>query len=134
MSTLRPAKSLVRLVSFIVKHYAPNWFWIKSHPACTSGAKNLFRQIELTAMLPKGDRDVVEPVMFRNAFFAHPENLIISLLADENKSIRTRAVDIILKCRSKDVPEHTSVRSFAIPTHNFKEKLTGRTKASQSLL
>ena len=120
VSTIHPSHSLVRLVSFIVNHYAPSWFWIKSHSACTDGAKNLFHQIQLTARLQQEDRDIVEPVISRNSFFAHPESLLICMLADENYHIRIRAIEMIMKCRREaKSKQNNTLRMFMIPEINF---------------
>lgn len=120
VSTINPSFSLVRLVSFIVNHYAPSWFRIKSHPACTDGSKNLFHQIQLTAKLQQEDRDIVESVISRNAFFAHPENLLICMLADENCHVRNRAIEMIMKCRRETTSkQRNTVRIFTIPQLNF---------------
>ena len=59
VSSVDPTGILLRLVSFIVNHYAPNWFLIKAHPKCTDGPKNLFHQIQLTSRLSREDREIV---------------------------------------------------------------------------
>jgi hypothetical protein len=119
VSTLQPSRSLKRLVSFIVNYYAPCWFQIKSHSLCTDGSKNLFYQIQLSRNLPQEDIHIVQPVIARNAFFCHPENMLISMLADSDKDIRINAVNKILQCREKALSEINTVRSFILPEVNF---------------
>ena len=43
---------------------------------------------------------VVDPVIERNAYFAHPENILLCMLGDERKFIRELAMRRILKARS----------------------------------
>ncbi|ESN96201.1 hypothetical protein HELRODRAFT_163242 [Helobdella robusta] len=57
-------------------------------------------------------------VLGRNAYFAHPENILLSMLADEQKHIRELALRRILKCRANDATLNT-VRVFKVPKLNF---------------
>ena len=107
VSSVDPTYILLRLISFIVNHYAPNWFFIKAHPKCTDDPKNFFHQILLTSRLSREDREIVEPVLQRNAFFAHPENLLLTMLTDECINIRQRAVEILTKCRKHEAAKNS---------------------------
>jgi len=40
-------------------------------------------------------------VLQRNAYFAHSENVILGMLAEDDENIRRRAVDKILNCAVK---------------------------------
>ena len=57
-------------------------------------------------------RDVVNRVLQRNGFFAHPENILISMLIDEQKHVRELAWRRILKCRSNSFMKR---RKFVVP-------------------
>ena len=48
--------------------------------------------IELSKELSPGSRETVERVLQDNAYWAHPENIVIAMLADENEIIRRSAV------------------------------------------
>jgi hypothetical protein len=61
--------------------------------------KNFFFGLSLIQKLPKADRDIVEDVFSRNAYMAHPENVLLTMLCDSNKSLRDRAVKTILQIR-----------------------------------
>jgi hypothetical protein len=52
-------------------------------------------------------------VIQRNAFFAHPENIILAMLGDERQSVREAGLKLILKARSIQWP--STVRKFIIP-------------------
>jgi len=122
VSSMDPTYILFRLVSFVVNHYAPNWFFIKAHPKCTDGPRNLFHQIQLTSRLSREDREIVEPVVQRNAFFAHPENLLLTMLTDECVNILHRAVKILTTCRKHEAAKSSKVRTFIIPSLNFQSE------------
>jgi hypothetical protein len=119
VSTTAPNQQLLRLISFILNMYAPCWFHIRTHQFAINGAMNVLYQVNLAAKLPKADFEVIKPVLQRNSYFAHPENILIAMLGDSNKKMRCFAVDQILKTRK--CPQHCSktVRSFSIPTINF---------------
>ena len=46
--------------------------------------------------LRKGLQKVVQKTLQRNAYFAHPEAILLSMLADSNGVIRAQAVNTIL--------------------------------------
>lgn len=62
-------------------------------------------------------RNIVDRVIQRNAYYAHPENVLICMLNDERKHIRELALRRLLQARqgNKD-----SLRKFVIPKLNFK--------------
>ncbi|KAI5751707.1 hypothetical protein M8J77_010157 [Diaphorina citri] len=61
-------------------------------------------------------KKIVLPVIQRNAFYAHPENLLISMLADESKVLRELAYRRIMKVR--EAGESSEVRKFNVPELN----------------
>lgn len=92
------------------------WFSIKTLPSCKDGPRHLFKLIKLSRYLPTTLKAVVDPVIQRNSYFAHPENLLLAMLTDPQQHIRELAVHRILKSRSatsKQLP------LFQIPTINF---------------
>ena len=53
-----------------------------------------------------------------NCYFAHPENVLLIMLGDDNKAIRAKAASIISKVRrnnERDAHNHTSFESFIFP-------------------
>ncbi|GBP43074.1 hypothetical protein EVAR_96336_1 [Eumeta japonica] len=95
-----PSENLITLATYIVRVYAPVWFAIKTHPSCKDGPRHLFKLIELTRYLPTTLKNIVDPVIQRNAYFAHPENLLLAMLTDFQPHIRELAARRILKARS----------------------------------
>lgn len=66
--------------------------------------------------LPQEVQSIVQPVIQRNAYWAHPEAVLLSMVADENPEVRARAVHAIQKCRMQTTDE---VRPYTIPQVNF---------------
>ena len=83
------------LVSLLVNYYIPNHFQIKSHSHIQQGAINFFTMIERSRSLAPGSKATVERVLQDNAFFAHPENIVISMIADDKEEVRRKAVKFI---------------------------------------
>lgn len=135
IGTKKPTKNLKTLVEFITKVncelylnelinrrilnmfqvYAPMWFHIKIHHSCLDGPSNLFKTIALSRYLPKNLKSIIDPVIQRNGYFGHPENVLLAMLADERKEIRNLAYNRISQCRSS-IP---NFRRFNIPSFNF---------------
>ena len=61
-------------------------------------------------------KQIVDPVIQRNVFFAHPENIMLSMLTDERRVIRELCIRPITKARK--VPSR-GIRRFTVPTLNF---------------
>ena len=94
MSRVSP-KKLNKIVRFIVNVYAPSWFYIKYHSSCFDGAKNFFHHMKLCHELGPEDWTIVESVLHNNAYFAHPENILLVGIVDSNESVRRFAHEII---------------------------------------
>ena len=113
-----PSNSLQILATYIAKVYAPMWFNIKTNSSCTNGAKHLLSSIKFSRYLSNELKSVVHPVIQRNAYFAHPENLLLSLNTDERQHIRELGIRRILKTRETETTK-SSVRQFQVPKLNF---------------
>ena len=101
---------------FIVGHYVPLWCTIKRDELCTFGAKNLFRAVELLREQPEDIQEVVRGVLTRNAFWAHPEQLLLAMAADSRQPVPERAVQMVPSARRRQTEE---VRQFRLPELNF---------------
>ncbi|GBM35679.1 hypothetical protein AVEN_97879-1 [Araneus ventricosus] len=75
------------LVSFILKSYIPVWFHIKKSKYFTNGPEHVFEVIESSRFLPENLLKVINPLIHRNAFFAHPENLPLNMIVDRSDHI-----------------------------------------------
>lgn len=102
---------------YVVKVYVTTWFLIKCQWSCKYGAKHLFHMIKSSRYLPSEIKKIVDPVIQRNSYFGHPENVLLAMLADDRKHIRELSLRRILKCRSQNRDE--SVREFKVPPINF---------------
>ena len=111
-----PSVNLITLATYIVKVYAPIWFSIKTHSSCKDGSRHLFKLIELTRYLPTTLKAVIDPVIQRNSYFAHPENLLLAMITDPQPQIRELAARRILKARSVTSKK---LRLFQLPKLNF---------------
>lgn len=110
MSQAVASKSLQRIVSFIVNVYGPTWFQIKCHSSCQDGARNFFFLMKQCQQLSKSDQTVVFPVLQNNCYFAHPENVLIAAVADDDLDIRRQAIQLIIAARENVAP--CAVRLF----------------------
>lgn len=100
MATDKPSDELVKLVTFIVRVYAPSWFHIKSHPHCVDGARNFFSIIDKSRSL--GDSILCESVqtsLERNKYCAHPESILLAGLTDNDIAVRRDAANKIITAR-----------------------------------
>lgn len=111
LATKNPSKELVILVTYICKVYAPVWFRIKCNSKCTDGAKNLWYLAKCSRYLPKNLQNVVDPVICRNGYFSHCENILICMLND-NESTKQFAINEIIKARKNC---QTELRKFIVP-------------------
>lgn len=78
----------MHLVTFIVTVYASMWISIKTKQNCNYGAKHLHKTILLSRYLPEHLKAIVDPVIQRNGFFGHAENMLLSMLTDNRKHVR----------------------------------------------
>ena len=116
VSTENPSDNLKTLTTFIMRVYAPTWFSIKSRPSCVYGTMHFFKMVQSTKYLPQNLKNIVHPVLQRNAFFAHVENVILAMMCDDRNHIRELALRRVLSIRSSKTED---IRKFIIPKINF---------------
>ena len=107
-----PIPALIDLVQCIMSVYVPVWFQIKSNSNLTNGARHFFTLLNCSQSMAQRVQDVFNRVLQRNRFFAHPENILISMLMDEQEHVRELPRRTILKWRSKSFIER---RKFVVP-------------------
>ncbi len=123
VGTENPSDALVELVTYILNVYAPVWFNIKRNWKCTDGSLNLFKLIRDSRYLNKHNRKIVDESIQRNGFYAHHENVLLAMIRDKNKKIRSVAYQRILKCRTNQNKRTDSqVRKFVVPEIKFGAK------------
>ena len=112
IGTEEPSTELVQLVAYIVNVYAPCWYQIKRHPLCFHGARNFFFIITCNRLLlDESVRNCVETVLTRNCYFAHPENILLAAVTDNDIAIRRNAAQIIVAARKST--DADTVRKFS---------------------
>lgn len=92
VSTRSPSPALKTLAKYIVQVYAPVWFMIKTKPKCIYGARHLHQLIKRSRYLPADQRATVDAAIQTSGFFAHPENVLLSMLFDERYDLFLVAV------------------------------------------
>ena len=104
----KPNLTLVLLTEFCIKVYFPNFFEVEAKSSITDGPRNIFFKLRrVTQFSDKQGRDIALKVLRHNAFFAHPEHVIIAMPGDENKPIRDIAADKIMSLRETLTAGHT---------------------------
>ncbi|GBM31649.1 hypothetical protein AVEN_101273-1 [Araneus ventricosus] len=93
------------------------WFAIKKSNYFTDRPKNVFQAIQTSRYFSDELLQVVDPVMQRNAFFAHSENVLLAMLVDEREHIRELGYGRILNARQ--IVSKKTVRNFLRPKINF---------------
>ena len=102
ISVEHPSISLATLAKFCNKVYFPNWFEIKNKHRITDVTKDFYIMVQRVLLFPnKKVTQIALKVLKRNAFFAHQENILLSMLADDDKMVRHLAVSKILSMRVK---------------------------------
>ena len=82
-ATEEPSATLKTIAEYIMKVYAPIWFSIRFASSSQNGPHHLFKTIELTRNFSDEVKNIVNPVIQRNAFYAHSENILLSMINDE---------------------------------------------------
>ena len=94
-SEQKPSKHLIALV----KMYAKMWFRIMCHPKAIDAPKHLFEMISIARTFEKEDREVLFKRIQWNAYMAHSEWVLLTMLRESDQSLRQRAVELILRAR-----------------------------------
>ena len=92
------------------------WFRIRLHSKCTEGPSNLVFSLQLLKDLPQPLPGIIRPVIQRNAYWAHPEALLLAMAADPAEEVRAHAVQTIQQCRRQPQEQ---VRPYLLPMVNM---------------
>ena len=105
VSVSNPSESLQLLAQFCINVYFPSWFDIKKNSTVTDDSINYFNLMTRIATFPQQTvKDIELKTLLRNSFFAHPENILLSMLGDTDNSVRNMAVNRIQSLRSNSLP------------------------------
>lgn len=73
---------LFTMTKFIIRVYAPTFFEIKQKHSCKYGPRHFFSLVKKSRYLKGGAKTIVDNTLKRNSFWAHPENLMVSMISD----------------------------------------------------
>ena len=99
----KPSKNKVLFAKYIQQVYVPTWFKIKCSSQMVDGARNMFFLIKAVNTQSDRVKNIAMKSVQTNAFFCPSSNLLVSMLADPDESIRQRAVNVILSLRHGDI-------------------------------
>ena len=102
---------------FVMQVYAPLWFSSKRKNLLQDAPMRLYCMPAWSRYLNARLQAVVDRVIERNAFAAHPDNVLFAMLHDERAHIRELGCRRIQNARSSDNPQ--AVRQFAVPPINL---------------
>ena len=145
----KPSADLKLIAEFCIKVYFPSWFLIKKKHKLTDCSQNFFSLMQSVKKFPSGKvKPIAMKVVKYNAFSAHPENVLLCMLADEDDDARRIAVNKIMNMRGRlpdfridddfeggsielddedDQPrgerENQDVRRFCVPKINVEAKV-----------
>ncbi|XP_017485945.1 PREDICTED: uncharacterized protein LOC108374482 [Rhagoletis zephyria] len=118
VTTENPDANLRILVEFIIKCYVPMYFNIKYYSSVVYGSALFFKFIGWSRFLEPRLRKIVNQVIKDNSYYAHSENILLSMLFDDSKEKRDCAIKKILRYRT-DVDEPMELRVYKKPDINF---------------
>jgi len=119
MSKQVSSEELYRITRFILNVYAPSWFQVKQYSSCVDGARNFFYLMKRCYELGHGDLEIVEPVLQNNSYFAHPENIILAGLTDDDDCNRKFVCVKLIEARKNVQPNAIRVFDKSIIKLNF---------------
>ena len=116
VATENPSDNLLCLAYFVMTVYAPMWLKIKTNPHVQTGAKHISETLKLVKKQNIRIQSIVMPVIERNAYFIHPENLLLLMIGDEKPYIRELGWRRIKTARA--MVSSPNVRHFNMPKLN----------------
>ena len=118
MATESPDESFIHIVNFIMEVYTTMWFLIKCNSSISNASQHLFQTIRRIRKLDIKTQRIVSPVVQRNRYLAHPENMLICMISDSRDHVRKLGWRRIMKARCNNTTENI-VRKFEVPAINF---------------
>ena len=107
------------LTSFCVNVYFKHFFDIKVKHHHTYGPLHVVSSLKLLQKQTPEVKNIIQETMIRGAYHAHSENILTSLLCEDDPDDREFAVGIILRIREGRDTGDTSVRTHKTPKINI---------------
>ncbi|GBN01055.1 hypothetical protein AVEN_271478-1 [Araneus ventricosus] len=74
----------------------------KRYPSVKYGPKHIFKVVKSMRHLPDYIKRIIDPVIERDAFFCHPEDMLLAMVVDERQNIQKSGYKRILKERNQN--------------------------------
>ena len=87
-------------------------------PWCTDGSNHFLEMVKLLQHLPESIKSLVWPVVQRNSYWGHHENVLLAMLADLSSRNRQIAIDRIIAIRNASDTSEQTLRAFQVPKIN----------------
>ena len=98
----KPTSNFSTLAAFLIKVNFPGWFQIKFNNKITDGPKNYLNILTQVMRFPnKIIQDIAVAVLQQVAYFAHHENILLVMLADNGHNFCLHAINKILSINLK---------------------------------
>ncbi|KAK3911413.1 HTH-type transcriptional regulator GltR [Frankliniella fusca] len=126
-----PSTTSYNIQQHLLTCYIPVWFAIKNNSSIVDGSRHLFKAIETVRHCPVKVQKIVNPVIQTNSFFAHSENILLTMCFDGRQEVRERerGMKRILAARANSQAptggvraRKSGVRNFVLPQINFKKQ------------
>ena len=113
VATQDPTRNLSDVENYVMVGYVPLWFKLKYSPSVRDGAKHVFSTIRKVMQLGHRLQENVLPVVHRNVYFAHLENILLS-----KPPVRELGWRKILIVRNESNKLDKYIRDFSLPDIN----------------
>ena len=115
---------LKSIVVFIVSHYCPMWFLIKTRHSWLEGPRHILTELNLLHLQSTDIQEILLPTLRRSAWNSHSESVLQTMVCSEDKKEQDFAVDIILKIRGKNQLGNLKPRPRKLPLLNINLNLS----------
>ena len=118
VSTEKPTSNFKQVVQYIMIVYTSMWFQIKRNHTISQAPLHVFDTLSKCQKLPSQFREIVIPVIQRNAFGAHRKSILASTVSSTNLNHNELAWRRIL-CSSEQRVSDGRIRQLRVPKLNI---------------
>ena len=105
VSTEEPTSNFKQVVQYIMMVYTPTLFQIKRNRTISQAPLHVFDTLSKCQKLPSQVREIVIPVIQRNAFGAHHESILAAMVSSTNLNHNELAWRRILRSREQSLSD-----------------------------
>lgn len=114
-----PSFNLRTMARYVMSSYALILFDMKYKSSIVYAPIHLTNMILSSRWLPPNWLDIVRATIQRNAYYAHPEHIVLTMANDPDENIRKMAWGKILAARRSTESSENTLRQFKVPELNF---------------